>query len=249
MEAAISKHSKIFTMGFRDIDLTGRLRLSSLVDFMQETSGEHAKLLGVDYAGHDNTDNVFWIVSRAKMKMKTFPAINEKIRIETFPVGIEKLFAVRHFNIYNEKDEQIGFIIGYYVLLDCETHRPIRLKNLSGALAKLEKEYIGESLPKLKSNIVIEHEDKRKVRASEIDVNNHMNNAHYIRWTMDMFSTEEQNKHPINSIQTNYITPLLEGNSARIIRGVDIDGNTIVQGTSLDGQIVYWTSCVTFENK
>ncbi|MGL5677497.1 MAG: acyl-[acyl-carrier-protein] thioesterase [Cellulosilyticaceae bacterium] len=244
MARDIKKHSKTFKINYRDVDLEGNLRMSALVDYMQEVSGEHARLLGLDYSGDDNEDRIFWIVSRAKMHLETLPKWLETIRIETYPDGIDKLFAVRRFNIYNSDEEQIGYIIGNYILLDCDTHRPVRIKNLKGPITKLDWVYEGETLPKLKGPEIVEVEDSRKVRSSEIDLNHHMNNAHYIRWSVDMFTTEELNKRPIKSIQTNYITSLVEGDTAHIVRGLDEEGNTLIQGTSLDGSIVYWTSKV-----
>lgn len=244
MREDIQKHSKFYTIEFRDVDLYGNLRMSALVEYMQDISGEHARLLGFDYSGDDNENRIFWIVSRAKMQLETIPKWKDTIRIETYPDGVDKLFAVRRFNIYNSQDEQIGYIIGNYILLDCDTHRPVRIKSLKGPITKLDWAYEGETLPKLKAPELVQVEDSRKVRSSEIDLNHHMNNAHYIRWATDMFTTEELGNTPIKSIQTNYITSLVEGDTARIVRGLDEDGNTLIQGTSLDGSTVYWTSKV-----
>lgn len=242
----ISKHSKWFTIGFRDSDFNGNLKMNALVDYMQETSNEHASLIGLDFSEGDY--EVYWIVSRAKMHLETYPKYKERIRVETYPDGIDKLFAVRRFNIYNEQDDLLGYIIGDYILMDGKTHRPIRLRNMKGILAELEYPYEGETLPKLGKPVSIQKEDMRKVRSGEIDVNAHMNNAHYIRWTTDMIDCEEYKTKQIQSIQTNYVTSLTEGVTAKIVRGLDEEGNTLIQGTSLDESIVYWTSKIVFMN-
>lgn len=248
MNNAPLKHSKYFTIGFRDVDQFYNLRMNALVDFMQETSNEHAGLLGLDFSDPECEGAYYWIVSRAKMHLDVLPQWKERIRLETYPDGVDKLFAVRRFDIYNESDEQIGHIIGYYILLDAKTQRPIRMRNLQGNLQRLEWAYEGEELPKLKRPEVIEHEDRRKVRSGEIDINQHMNNAHYIRWSTDTLSSDVFREKGIQSIQTNYITSLLEDDEVKIVRGLDEDGNTLIQGTSLDESIVYWTSKIVFMN-
>ena len=51
----------------------------------------------------------------------------------------------------------------------------------------------------------------------------------------------------IESIQTNYTTSLVEGDIAKVVRGLDEEGNTIIQGVSPDGAITYWTSKIVFK--
>lgn len=237
----ISKYSKTFKVNFRDVDFNYNLTMNALVDYMQEISGEHALELGIDFT-LDEEQQMYWIVSRAKMHLERYPKWQEHIRIETYPVGVDKLFCVRRFDIFDEEDRQLGYIIGDYILMDYHTHRPLRVQKLEGPMERLNWPYEGEDLPKLKAPKEVIKEDIRKVRSGEIDINGHMNNAHYVRWATDMLDCEERTKNPISSIQTNYVTSLVEGDQVRVIRGLDEDGSTLIQGTSLDGTIVYWTS-------
>ena len=145
------KHSKTFHIAFRDVDLQGNLRLSALVDFMQEISGEHARLLGFDYSGDDasNQDKIFWIVSRAKMHMEVYPKWLDTIRIETYPDGADKLFAIRRFDIFNTDDALIVYIVGYYIFLYFETHRPVRIHSVTGPLKDVAWPFEGQVIVQL----------------------------------------------------------------------------------------------------
>lgn len=243
----VSKYSKNFKINFRDTDFNYNLCMTSLVDFMQEVSGEHALELGIDFTT-DEEQKAYWIVSRAKMHLDEYPKWQDHIRIETYPVGLEGLFAVRRFDIFDAEDKQIGYMIGYYILMDFKTHRPLRIKHMPEVASLLNWVYEGETLPKLKAPQDIIKEDKRKVRSGEIDINQHMNNAHYVRWATDMIDCKEYNERRIESIQTNYTTSLVEGDQAKVIRGLDEEGNTLIQGTSLDGSIIYWTSKIVFKD-
>lgn len=242
----IEKYTKRFNIDFKDADLRMKLRMSSLVDYMQEIAGEHAYQLGLNFFGQEK--EVYWIVSRAKMHLEEYPNWNDTITMSTYPAGIDKLFAVRRFDIHNEEGEAMGYIIADYVLMDTATQRPVRPQNLGGSFEMLCYPYEGESLPKLKAPVEVTSCDRRKARYSEIDVNGHMNNAHYVRWAMDMMSSRELAEKEVQSIQTNYITSILEGDEVSMARGLDENGDTIIQGTSLDGKTIYWTSKVIFKD-
>lgn len=243
----IPKYSKTFKINFRDVDFKYDLTMNALVDFMQEVSGEHALELGIDFTT-DEDQKAYWIVSRSKMHLERYPKWQEQIRIETYPVGIDKLFCMRRFDIFDEQNESIGYMIGYYILMDFRTHRPLRVQKMEGVLQSLNWPYEGEELPKLKRPETILQEEQRRVRSGEIDINQHMNNAHYIRWSTDMITCKEREQHTIQSIQTNYTTSLVEGDEVKIVRGLDEEGNTLIQGTSLDDKITYWTSKIVFKD-
>ena len=242
----ITKYSKNFKINFRDTDFNYNLRMNALVDFMQEVSGEHALSLGIDFTT-DEDQKAYWIVSRAKMHLDTYPKWQDYILLETYPVGLEGPFAVRRFDIFDTEDRQIGYIIGYYILMDFKTHRPLRVKNMPEVASLLNWLYEGESLPKLKAPVEVIKEDTRRVRSGEIDINRHMNNAHYVRWSTDMLDCSEYDEKIIESIQTNYTTSLVEGDIAKVVRGLDEEGNTIIQGVSPDDAITYWTSKIVFK--
>ena len=70
---------------------------------------------------------------------------------------------------------------------------------------------------------------------------------HYVRWATDMLDCSEYDEKIIESIQTNYTTSLVEGDIAKVVRGLDEEGNTIIQGVSPDGAITYWTSKIVFK--
>lgn len=232
----MDKYNKEFAITFRDVDITGHLTISTLVDFMQETARNHATILGLAYS--DLEDDYYWIVVRTKAKLSKAPSIGETIRIETYIAGLEKLFSVRRFDIYNEEGEKLGCIIAYYLLMKKENHRPVLLKKLDGKADLFQYSYEGEALEKLNEGIEdVVSTTKRFVYSSDIDTNHHMNNAHYIRWIMDMFSVAELENKRVVSIQIQYVKEVLEGNEVELIRGAEVDGEVHVVGRSLEGVV------------
>ena len=239
----MDKFSREFEISFRDVDITGHLTISTLVDFMQEIAREHAAELGLSYAALE--DQYYWIVVRTKATLSVAPSIGEKIRLETYIAGLEKLFSVRRFDIYNEDNECLGYILAYYLLMNKENHRPVKLKNLTGKESYFQYQYEGEALPKLHEELEeIVGETQRKVYSSDIDTNHHMNNAHYIRWIMDMFSIAELEKKKVVSIQIQYVKEVLEGQEIVVVRSIEVDNAISVIGRNSEGMIHFISKVV-----
>lgn len=225
----MSKYNQEFQIYFRDVDIRGRLSFAALVDFMQETARNHALRLGINYSGPN--DQYYWIVVRTKMQWNKIPRLGECIRIETYIEGLDKLYSVRRFNIYDEEGMVLGYILAYYLLMNKEDGRPVKLKLLEGKESVFCNAYQGEVLRKLKNEQI--SEDRvitRKAYSSDIDTNNHMNNAHYIRWIVDMFTTAELSHYHITSLQIQYVKEVRENQEIHITRGRTSAGELFVIG-------------------
>lgn len=232
----IKKYDHYFDITFRDVDISEHLTMNALVDFMQEAARKHAILLGLNYSQID--DEYYWIIMRTKMQLDTPPKVGERIRIETFIEGLDHLCSVRRFNIYNDKDEQIGYIIGYYLLMSKETHGPVRLKLLEDKKDIFGITYEKEKLQKLKNTLATNiYTTNRCAYSSDIDSNNHMNNAHYIRWIVDTFSTEELKDHRITTLRIQYVQEICEGEEVEIVRGKNTEGEDCIIGKNDDGTL------------
>ena len=212
----MKKYNKEFKINFRDTDKEGNLKINALVDFMQEIAREHATILGVNF--EDENSKYYWIILRTKINIITIPKIDETIRIETYPSGVDKLFAVREFNIYNEKDEKLGDIKGYYLLMEHNKTMPVKIKgNIEFPI--FNNIYTGEKVEKLlPTNLEIRNTTMRKVYSSDIDVNGHMNNAHYVRWCLDMYDTNELYAKQIKSFQIQYVKQVMESEEVDMYR-------------------------------
>ena len=135
------------------------------------------------------------------------------------------------------------------MMMDKHTHRPVRPKNLEGPFTVLEFPYEGEKVGKLGGPVTITHTDCRKARYGDMDMNQHMNNAHYVRWATDMFQSDELKEQEIRSIQTNYVASIREGDEVALTRGVAANGDIIIQGKSIDEQTTYFTSKIEMQKR
>lgn len=238
-----------YTVQINSVDFTGRLTLNGISSYMQVIAFNHAEALGFNYYKNNGTPDYYWILSRAKYIMTAYPSCEEKITLVTYPGGYDKLYAVRLFDIYNQKGEKIGNIIGDYLLMDYHKQRPTPIRGAKGNLSCLNFAYEGEKLVKLGEEGQWLKEEIRKAYYYEIDLNGHMNNSHYVRWAVDMLPLELLKEKDIASFEINY--------TASVTYGIEVKLNLLKQGTdcyriigkSLDESIHYFTSEIMLKNK
>lgn len=236
--------SKEFLITYREVDCKNQMKLNTVVDFMQDMSRLHATKLGIAYATDDSP--YYWVIMRTKVVLEDYPKLDDVIRMETFIEGQDALLSVRRFNIYNSNNKQIGYIQGYYLLMDKKLHTPVRMKNADSALAIHNYPYQGVKLHKLVPHITeVKRSFKRRVYSGEIDSNNHMNNAHYVRWALDMFTTKELLENPVREIEVQFMKEMLEGTEVTMELGVDTYGDTYVTGLNENNNLIHYRCKVT----
>ena len=243
-----------YKVQFDNVDFKGYLSINGISSYMQIIAGKHASILGFNYYINQGVPDYYWILSRVKYVVNEYPKWEDEIQIETYPGGCEKLFAVRMFDLYNHKGDQIGYIIGDYILMDNHKKRPARIKG-NETLAFLDFPYEGEALTKFKApNQDIRQEalhiEKRKAYYSELDLNGHMNNAHYVRWIADMFGVEQFENYEIATLEINYNVSITYGAQVEIFLVQQEDKeHYMVYGNSLDGDIQYFISKVQLRKR
>lgn len=199
------KYSEAFKIQFSETDFTLKCKLYALINKMQEVSGAHGDILGLGYEALWDHD-LGWIISKYRISMKRYPKWGEIISIETWPSGIDRLFAMRSFRIYDEAQNHIGSIYSAYILVNTKTGRPQRISALPVELPVIEDDEQQEKLDKLTMPSEPVTTLNRVVNYSDIDLNMHMNNACYVQWVEDCFSLEQHEKMQIKNIQVNFIS-------------------------------------------
>lgn len=236
--------SKNFQITYRDVDCKNNMKLNTVIDFMQDMSRLHATKLGVDYASDDSP--YYWIVIRTSITIDHYPKLNDVIRMETHIVGLDSIYSVRRFDFYDEENTLLGYILAYYLLMDKSSHRPVKTKVFKEALTMFHFSYDGDKLKKFTPTIV---ETKKSITrtafSGDIDSNNHMNNAHYVRWALDMFSVSELLAQPIKTFQIQYINEIREGDQVTLDLSLDTCGDTYIIGRMKESsQIHFISKCI-----
>lgn len=224
---------------FSDGDRFGRIKLRALFDYAQEAAGRHAERLTVGMELLQSRGQA-WMLSRIRLRVQHYPRSGETIRLETYPRGFEKLFAVREFRFQSESGELFGEGTSCWLLVDREKLKVLNpAAEISAALpdnAALPRAY--PSIGKLPVP-AFPLDQEYQVRESQIDINGHLNNAEYAGMVQDFLGP---GVYP-REIQLNYLLSVPAGSTLKV-GGMHNHNSCWLAGT-LDGSCAFQAQAVT----
>ena len=187
-----------------DTAFDAKVKPGRLCGFLHETAGKHASELGFGY--QDLSDkNSFWVLSRFFIRIHNLPHWRETISVKTWPRGVERLFGLRDFEVRNPDNKVLAQATSYWLILDKNTHRPIRPTMLS-KFAEVNKHLKTLDIELDKMGSFESKESKNhEVQNSEIDMNMHVNNTGYIDWIFNFYPLEFYKNHHLKELQINYL--------------------------------------------
>ena len=175
-----------FTIKSFNADYKGLLSMSSLFLFLQECAWENAMENGFGYEFVES-ENALWVLTRVLVKMDHLPKWKEDISIKTWPRHHDGLLAIRDYQIMKD-DLVLGGVSSSWLILDKISKRPRKLADFPFSSYDFIQEKAIVSLPqKIMLPEGLKMLDQRKVYASDMDVNGHVNNATYVRWIFDAY--------------------------------------------------------------
>jgi medium-chain acyl-[acyl-carrier-protein] hydrolase len=223
-----------FPVASYEADLTGKLSLFALFNRFQDLAGLHAAYLQVGYE-ELQASKLAWILSRIKVEILSSPNWGDVVQLATWPKGIDRLFAMREFSMTNEKGETLLRATSAWLLVDVAKGRPQRIENLPVDLRFPEARHAIQQTPdKIQVPEGLQTVFERLVLLSDIDTNQHVNNAQYAKWIGDCFSEHQWRNRTMTSIQINYLEETLFGDTVALMKTPEHDqaGEYFVSGVS-----------------
>lgn len=194
-----------FYVASYEADRAGKLSLFALFNRFQELAGMHAEFLRV---GYDllRESKLAWMLSRIRLQILSMPSWGDTVQLATWPKGINRLFAMREFSLKNEAGETLVLATSAWLLVDLDKNRPQRIETLPidlrfpGALHAIQDTPDKIEMPEHLTPVC-----ERPVWLSDIDTNQHVNNAQYAKWIGDCFSGDQFRSRRLASLQINYM--------------------------------------------
>ena len=168
----------------------GRATLPTICNLLQEAASLHAASLGFgkgDFAAAG--ENISWVLTRMVVKMNRYPAWEDELTVETFPRGGRKIVAWRDFEVKDAKGETLGVASSEWMIIDLSTRKihavpeKVFAANDPGNAPVLGLEPFAKfRFPDGESGGTPLRFTATK---SQIDLNGHVNNVHYIDWMLE----------------------------------------------------------------
>jgi acyl-ACP thioesterase len=247
MEAIFEKR---YIVQVSEVDFKQQLKLSSLFVYLQDMATEHANRLGVGRNVIQSKYGIIWVLNRARVDIIRYPKFKEEIIIETWPEQPEKVEFNRNFIVYDIERNIIAKAFTQWVVIDFNKRRLRRSSIIEEKFPEIERKRAIEcTLGKIKPAGSLALSYKKTVGYSDIDVNEHLNNAKYIDYIMDCFSVDKHKKHSVKSIDVNYMHESLPGETIQLyIDTADIKDNLVyIEGIKEDTKLTSFKAQILIE--
>ncbi len=210
----------IFRVKAFDVDSNNRLKISTIFDYFQEAASNHAEHLGFGY-GDLLPKKLFWVLSWAKFQFDGFPKFMDEVKVQTWGKMQHKLHSMRDFLLFNKQNEIICKATTGWLLLDLKSLRPKILPQVFPGVEFWNEKSALTDLPD-KFPVVVEKSKvhAKKINYSDIDLNQHVNNAKYVELILDCYDSEYHNNHYMKSLTISFMSETKYGEKLELSKGI-----------------------------
>ena len=206
-----------FEMGIKDVGKDGLLENRAILEMLEDIGAYHSDLAGY---GINNIPEkkVVWILLGWKLKVIKRPKYGQVLYIHTWSRGIEKFYAFRDFEVYDEENNLCAIATSKWLLVDSKTEKIARVEP---EIADRYQSEVGkcvfkeEKIKKLKEPKEYISEMTYTTRRRDIDVIGHMHNLYYLYLAYEALPEEEYNKRPFNHVRIQYKNQIKLGETAK----------------------------------
>lgn len=197
-------------VGYSVVDAALHMTVPAILDCFQDAAIFEAEngSITVDYL---YGRNIAWLLSSWQIVIDRRPALNEKIRITTFPYDFKGFLGYRNFMVTDAKGNRIISASSIWTLIDTVKRRPVKppQEMIDGyeLAEKLDMDYAPRKIALLDEACSTVTQKEFQVRRYQIDSNLHMNNVQYVRLAMEMLPEDAE----IRELRAEYRKPAVYG--------------------------------------
>lgn len=196
------KFTTPYEVAYYDGDITRKMTISSMLAVVIKTSEEQSDALdrGSDFVA---SFGLGWVITNYEIHITRLPKVGEKLAVTTQAIAYNKYFCYRNFWIHDEQGNECVLIKSTFVLMDKENRK------MSSVLPeiiepyeseKIKKIYRGEKIEKVEAGEFLPY----RVRYFDIDGNQHVNNAIYFNWLLDVLGYDFLSTHEPTFINVKF---------------------------------------------
>lgn len=199
------------------VDDEMNLSMPALFGLIQEISSEHVNKCNIGWQNLKKF-NLFWVLSKIHIKITKLPKWSEEIILRTWGKCHDLLVNPRDYEMVDSEGNELIKATSSWVILDAANNKIKKLDEFDEHLVYPEgKEAIKTRAPKVPKIEISDKNDFNKVLNSDIDMNKHVNNAHYVQWALDSVNQLFRKTHKLAEVAINYISQAKLGDFYGII--------------------------------
>ncbi|MBO6080795.1 MAG: hypothetical protein J6P54_07515 [Bacteroidales bacterium] len=188
------------------VDENAQLTVSCLFRLLQEMSNKHASLLGAGWY-QLREKGYFWVITKIQLNIHRLPRWEEQVTLRSWVKKSNAATSPRDYEMVDADGNVLVAGSSIWAILDIANSHPQHMQMFDGCFLPQDRNAIDQR-PKKIGPLALPEEPIycKEVAPSDIDMNRHVNNAHYIQWTFDAVSQEFRNTHRITDVTVNFIS-------------------------------------------
>jgi medium-chain acyl-[acyl-carrier-protein] hydrolase len=219
--------SETYSIHSYEMNKHQRVSMRAICGYLIETAGRHTHSIGYSPLQLMEQDRS-WFFSRFLLRMDSYPGWQDKITVETWPPGNQKLLALRDWRLFSGQ-ELIGLATSGWLMIDIRKRRPLRLESYPDWKRFFHPErtiaHTFSKLPVLDLNGAQPETQRFRVRFSNVDINGHTNYLSYFDWILDAVPASIRDRQQIAEMEVHFLREVnfgeeLESRSQQIEDGM-----------------------------
>jgi len=174
---------KEYRIKTKDVDMFRKLKLSALLELLQEASIAHTEELG--FPRQTTLDKGYlWVILQMYFHIIRMPVYDDVITIESWPGKMQHMLFPRYYRILSREKEVMAEGSMMWTLVDAKD-RKVAFPEKHGVIIPETETGYEVPLPRLFGKEETTYENVYTVPYSFCDLNGHMNNTKYFDILMD----------------------------------------------------------------
>jgi medium-chain acyl-[acyl-carrier-protein] hydrolase len=193
----MTRYSYDWTIPAYDCDRRGPVSPASLMRYMIEASTRQTQALE-----EKGLEKQLWVLYNWDVFFHSFPPAGTSLRCETYATGFRRFYGYRRFRVTTLEGELIACADTTWIHLNAETGMPKRVSEETASAYGV----IPEETMTVKGKDFSDPEKSLsfRVRKSDIDWYQHVNNCKYVDWILEMIPEDVEREYRLSRIQVVY---------------------------------------------
>ena len=132
-----------FYVGLRDINNLKELSNTALLSYLEDVACMHSEIAGFGVSNMDEVKRT-WVLLAWKIKVIKRPKFNDTIKVKTWSRLIDKFYAFRDFELYDQNNRIIGIATSKWIFIDTEKGKIVKSGDPKTICEEFTKEIMGK---------------------------------------------------------------------------------------------------------
>lgn len=210
-------YTKRYQVRPNEADAQNHLKTVAALDYLQDMAWEHASRLGLS-VDQLLARNLTWVLARLHVRQLRPVRQGETLSVDTWPVGVHRLYAIRDFRALDEAGEPVLLATSGWLILQVPGFRPLRPDPYLEDVETVDDRALVDSfraLPRL-SEAAASPPAEFVVRWHDLDINRHVNNTVYPRWALEALPRDVLNTAWCREIEIHFVGMANDGDAVRV---------------------------------